>query len=26
MNAFGWPFFATLPMAFIGAAAASVVL
>src|ERR1700734_103819 len=26
MNSFGWPFFATLPMAFIGAAAASVVL
>jgi branched-chain amino acid transport system permease protein len=26
MNAFGWPFFATLPMAFIAAAAASVVL
>jgi branched-chain amino acid transport system permease protein len=26
MNAFGWPFFATLPVAFIAAAAASVVL
>jgi branched-chain amino acid transport system permease protein len=26
MNTFGWPFFATLPMAFIVAAAASVVL
>src|SRR6202140_1544445 len=26
MNAFGWPFFATLPAAFIAAAAASVVL
>src|SRR6202012_1340573 len=26
MNSFGWPFFATLPFAFIGAAAASVVL
>jgi branched-chain amino acid transport system permease protein len=26
MNAFGWPFFATLPIAFLAAAAASVVL
>jgi branched-chain amino acid transport system permease protein len=26
MNAFGWPFFATLPMAFIAAATASIVL
>jgi branched-chain amino acid transport system permease protein len=26
MNAFGWPFFATLPVAFIAAAAASIVL
>jgi branched-chain amino acid transport system permease protein len=26
MNSFGWPFFATLPMAFVAAAAASVVL
>ncbi len=26
MNAFGWPFFATLPVAFVAAAAASVVL
>ena len=26
MNAFGWPFFATLPVAFVAAAAASVIL
>jgi branched-chain amino acid transport system permease protein len=26
MNAFGWPFFATLPMAFVGAAVFSVIL
>jgi branched-chain amino acid transport system permease protein len=26
MNAFGWPFFATLPVAFVAAAAASIVL
>jgi branched-chain amino acid transport system permease protein len=26
MNTFGWPFFATLPIAFVGAAAASVIL